>query len=102
MQISGKRWIRAALAGACSALILLIFISVLLSVLPEGHARGIISTPFLAVCYPIIDLGESFFGQAPVPIFVFLGLCWMICGVPVGLLVAILISRKSKKKGALS
>lgn len=99
-----RQYFIAAVVGACLGLILYILLMLLLSVFPKGTERELIFKPFLAVCDPLIDLGASIFGQAPIPIFAFLGFCWSLFGFIAGLLVLTAISRMKwhLKKGSLT
>ena len=95
-----KRYLIASLLGAGLSFLLLLTFTMILRVIPEGVVRDVIATPFLAICYPIIYIGETIYGQAPIPVLLFLCLCWILFGFIIGLVVAILKNAVRAIKGS--
>ena len=94
-----KRYVIASLVGAGLSLVLLLTFTMILRVIPDGVVRDVIAKPFLAICYPILNMGETIYGQAPIPVLLFLCLCWILFGFIIGLAIAMLMNAARGVKG---
>jgi hypothetical protein len=74
------------MVGAGLSLAILVAYAWLLHLLRGSPVRAAASRPLFVLSDPALSLGEHLFGQAPIAIFVVLGLYWAIIGMLVGLI----------------
>ena len=61
--------------------------------LRESDLRATVMQPFFTLSSPVLELSEFVFGQAPIPILLFLICYWLLLGFMAGMLI-LFCSRK--------
>ncbi|HPT16147.1 MAG TPA: hypothetical protein PK388_02575 [Kiritimatiellia bacterium] len=86
MRSSIRRYLLASIAGWGGGILLFIIIAIYSNVSPDGLVKKFLLIPFSAINYPLIDLGAMLFGQNPIFVLPFMGMCWGFLGLIVVLL----------------
>lgn len=64
-----------------------VFFGILSVAMRGSELRERVMQPFFTLSSPILELSELFFGQAPIPILLFLLCYWLVLGFMAGLLI---------------
>lgn len=103
MYLGNKKYLVASVAGGGIGILLCIFLSIFLNVSPDGLVKNFLLVPFLAICSPLIELGATLFGQNPIFVLPFVGMCWGFLGIIVSLSGMVFVSLvKKHRKGVRS